>query len=318
MKRFGNNDIQLSILITNHNVDCRKLLIDLHGQMRRWGGKGEIIVLDDCSGERELTHGNIEVAESLKCTTYLVNDRNRGAAVCRNMLADRARGEWLIFIDSDAEVTHDTFVAHYWKYRYVADILVGGLFHPQTNPNPESTLRFKYERKADRQRIAWKRSINPYSCFTAFNIMARKEVFKKVRFDETCKDYGYEDALFGVELKKHGMSIWHIDNALKHTGLDTNESFIRKTDVSLKTLARLRMKGKMEGESRVGNMADKIERWGLSGMAHMIFKKTKGILLWNLKGHHPSLLLFSVYKLLKFISIRKEMESISQSKQESR
>ena len=43
MKRFGNNDIQLSILITNHNVDCRKLLIDLHGQMRRWGGKGEIL-----------------------------------------------------------------------------------------------------------------------------------------------------------------------------------------------------------------------------------------------------------------------------------
>lgn len=309
MTGTGNNGIGISILITNHNVDCRKLMTDLHGQMCRWGGKGEIIVIDDCSSERELTCRNIEVAESLTGTTYLVNNSNKGAAVCRNMLADRALGEWFIFIDSDAEVTHDEFVANYWKHRHVADILVGGLFHPQANPNPDATLRFKYEREADRKRNARERNLNPYACFTAFNIMARRKVFGKVRFDESCKEYGYEDALFGVELKNKGISIYHIDNALMHTGLDTNESFLRKTDVSLKTLAKLRMEGKMEGESRVGNMADKVEMWGLSGMARMMFRMTKGLLLRNLKGHHPNLLLFSVYKLLKFLSVRKEMET---------
>ena len=47
MTGTDNNGIGISILITNHNVDCRKLMTDLHGQMCRWGGIEPGVAFED-------------------------------------------------------------------------------------------------------------------------------------------------------------------------------------------------------------------------------------------------------------------------------
>ncbi len=295
--------INLSILITNYNQDCSRLLCDLHRQAEVWDGTYEIIVIDDASTQTVLTQINIDACKSLSNVTYICNDSNKGAAACRNMLVDRAKGEWLIFIDSDAEVVCDNFIANYWQARQQADVIVGGLLHPIVNPNPRATLRYKYEREADLHRSAAERNRNPYGLFTAFNIMIRKRVFNQIKFDEQCSEYGYEDALFGVELKNKGISLLHIDNILIHTGLNDNDSFLKRTDTSLRTLYKLRKAGKMEGESRVGNMADRITSLHLAWLYRLPFHIFRAPMLRNLHSANPSLTVFSLYKLGRYLEI---------------
>ncbi len=298
--------VNLSILITNYNLDCSKLLCDLSKQAKAWNGTYEIIVIDDASSQKELTQKNTEACQSLPNTRYICNSHNIGAAACRNRLIEQARGEWFIFIDSDAEVVDDNFINNYWQLRHKADVIVGGLLHPAVNPNPKATLRYKYERNADRHRSAEERNQNPYGMFTAFNILIKKkDVFSKVKFDEQCTEYGYEDALFGVELRDKGISILHIDNILLHTGLDDNDSFLRKSETALRTLHKLRSAGKMKGDSRVGNMADKLESLHLGWLYRFVFRITRKLMLRNLKSPNPSLFVFSLYKLGTYLNISK-------------
>ncbi len=293
----------LSILITNYNEDCRRLIQDLHRMAEAWDGTWEIIIVDDASPRTDKTRANADQCSALHGVTYHINETNLGAANCRNMLADMAQGEWLIFIDSDAAVVSDDFISKYWAARHEADVIVGGLLHPSANPNPEASLRYKYERNADLHRNVAERNLHPYAKFTAFNIMLKHSVMQQVRFDVQCKEYGYEDALFGVELRQRGISLIHIDNILLHTGLNSNEAFLKRTEISLHTLHKLRTIGKMEGESRVGNLADRLTSLHLDGMYRLFFRLFKTSMLRNLHSSNPSLTIFSLYKLGYFISI---------------
>ncbi len=299
----NHSSTDLSFLITNYNEDCRRLIQDLHRMAEAWNGTWEIIIVDDASPRTEKTRANADLCSALHGVTYHINDTNLGAANCRNMLADMAHGEWLIFIDSDAAVVSDDFISKYWAARHKADVIVGGLLHPSVNPNPDASLRYKYERNADLHRKVAERNQQPYAKFTAFNIMLKHSVMQQVRFDAQCKAYGFEDTLFGMELRQRGISIIHIDNILLHMGLNSNEAFMKRTEISLHTLHQFRAAGKMEGESRVGNLADQLTSLYLDGMYRLFFRLFKSSMLRNLHSSNPSLTIFSLYKLGYFISI---------------
>ncbi len=298
--------IDLSILITNYNLNCSRLLYDLNKQAKVCNNVCEIIVIDDASTDSMLTRQNLDACKALEHVNYICNTKNIGQASCRNKLANLAKGDWIIFIDSDAEVVSNDFINKYWQSRNNAEVVVGGLLHPAINPNPQATLRYKYERNADMHRDANTRNKNPYASFSAFNIMVRKEVFMQIRFDEQCTEYGYEDALFGMDLKDKNISITHIDNILIHTGLDSNESFLRKTETALRTLNKLRKSGKMRTGSKVGEAADRLKRLHLSGLVRQAFRLTRKTMLRNLLSDNPSLTIFSLYKLGYFVTISKE------------
>lgn len=295
-------------MITNFNFDCSELICSLHKQLTSFSElKWELIIIDDCSPKSSTLDTNIATAQSMVGCRYIVNDKNEGAAVCRNRLSQIAKGEWLIFIDGDARVSgnHD-FIDKYWANRHLADVVVGGLMHPEKMPTNSCALRFRYEKEADKLRSVEGRSKSPYDKFTAFNIMVRKVIFDIVRFDETCTEYGYEDALFGIELKNKSISLCHIDNILVHTGLDSNESFLRKTEVALKTLFNLQKQGKMIGECRIGKAAETLEHLKMDKLYAFLFKMSRNLVKQNLSSRHPSLLLFSLYKLGLFIEIKSE------------
>jgi glycosyltransferase involved in cell wall biosynthesis len=297
--------MNLSVLITNHNYDCTLLLKQLYDQLVLHKLSWELIVVDDCSPQNEILENNQITAKELNGCKYIVNDKNEGAAVCRNKLTQIAQGDYLIFIDGDASVGDNKhFIDNYWEYRNKADIVVGGLVHPEFNVDSNRTLRFKYEKEADKHRSADERSCNPYDKFTAFNIMSKKCVFDIIHFDESCKEYGYEDALFGMELKDKCISVFHIDNPLIHTGLDTNERFLHKTDLSLKTLINLQSMGKMLSGSKIRDMALKIERLKMQKTYHTIFKVFEKNIIRNLQSKNPSLFLFSIYKLGRYFQLK--------------
>ena len=206
----------LSILIPTYNTDCLSLIQALYGQCEELKSKDasfvyEIIVADDCSPNKEvvstLQKGVSELGtESVRL--YVLSHNLRHAAV-RNFLLKEAKGEWILFIDSDAEVMSPLFIDSYWNHRFKSDIIIGGIAHPTQTP-PGHELRLVYERKyAYKRDVTWRR-MHPYAIFSVFNIFARASVIRNYGFDESCREYGYEDYLLGVALEQDGIAILEV------------------------------------------------------------------------------------------------------------
>lgn len=309
--------LKVSFLIPAYNYDCFRLVHDLHVLLEehfvglRAGERNdgiplapyEILLAEDGSTDPHCLAANSRV-EELTQVRYLTPKVNVGRSAIRNLLADEARGEWLVFIDCDARVEDPLFVNRYLAVfeREDADVVVGGLYHPDQCPSPAVILRYKYEKNADRFRAARFREELPYGHFSTFNFAIRRDAFMQVRFDEQCREYGYEDTLFGVELERQGFRIRHIDNPLLHLGLEPNEVFLRKSETALRTL---RMLGeKMVQKSHVGRAAERIRRWHLVPFSRFLFSVSRGWMRRNLLSRHPNLLIFSLYKLGYFLSLK--------------
>ena len=290
----GGGFASLSILIPTHDYTCYKLVFDLHEQAEALGVPYEIIVAEDGSKAPVTIIANHKIVDLSHCIHY-VRKENRGQAATRNELAEMARYDWILFIDSDAKVDNPTFLSTYLQNIGKAEVICGGLHHQAVNYDPNRTLRFKYETEADRHRSAAERSETPYEQLAGFNLLLHKPTFMQIKFDADCKEYGYEDALFGVELEKRGISILHIDNPLLHSGLDTNESFLRKTETALRTLKGLH--GKMNGRAHIENAYNTVRSWHLVWLVKTLFWLFKRPLRANLLSKKPSLLLFKLYKL---------------------
>lgn len=291
----------LSILIPTRDYTCYQLVADLHAQAEELGIPYEILVAEDGSRSQVNIIANHKIEELSHCR-HIINKENIGPANIRNLLAREAAYSWILFIDCDAKVEKADFLSTYYKQIGKADVVAGGLRHQQKNHHPHRSLRFKYEKEADQHRSATERNLNPYDKFTPFNVMMRRSTFLCILFDKDCREYGYEDALFGVELKKRAISILHIDNPLIHMGLDTNERFLDKTEQALRTLNALG--GRMEQHSYVGRTYQRLCKWHL-GSAIKAFHSLFGRLIKrNLLSAHPSLFLFSIYKLGYYASLK--------------
>ena len=292
----------LSILIPTYNYTCYKLVADLHQQAEILGIPYEIIVCEDGSRDRVSIIANHKIEELSHCR-HVVNKQNQGQAITRNQLSLMAVYDWILFIDSDAQVVNPNFLSSYVDLIGKTDVIVGGLFHPNTNADPHCSLRFKYEKEADKTRGAAFRQQNPYGKFTAFNCLLRRSVFLCIKFDESCTQYGHEDTLFGLELQRRGISILHIDNPMLHTGIDTNEAFLQKTKTALATL--LTLVNKMKGGSMLLDMYNRISRYHLAWALRLCYLLFGGLMRRNLLSAHPSLKIFSLYKLCYFSKIVK-------------
>lgn len=291
----------ISFLISTYNYDSSQLLHSLDAQCQQMKQNlpsssfdYEIILGDDAS-----TDYAAEQANHLACTTlgcrYLKMKENGGQARLRNALAQEARYPYLVFIDSDAALCTPDYVYQYWQHRDDAEVVVGALRNPLLKSVKGHELRYRYERAAESSRTVQARSAKPYACFTAFNLLIHRDAFMRVRFDEQCKEYGYEDVLFGIELQKRGISIAHIDNPLVHMGIDTNQSFLAKTETALRTLSSL--PPSIQSEVGASRWEHRLHRFGLNVLAAFVFTLFRPLLRANLLGRHPSLLLFSIYKL---------------------
>ena len=282
----------LSVLIPTFDYDARRLVADLQSLAVREGVEAEILVGDDASpsGAAWLT-----AVESLPAVRVIRYANNAGRAAHRNRMAEEAQGQWLLFVDCDAKVEADFSLKNYLVAAAQAPVVCGGLRTPAVNPNPEATLRYAYERAADRHRSATERRLKPYAHLSTFNLLVRRDVFLQVLFDEQCKDYGYEDALFGVELQRRHIPIAHIDNALLHMGLEPNDVYLAKSETALRTLKGLQ--GRMGGHSAVETAANRLRRWHLSGAVRLFYKLFHRPMRRNLLGPRPCLTLFKLYKL---------------------
>ena len=293
---------KLSVLIPTYNCRCYTLAETLQKQLAATGEDYEILVADDGSRDQVSLIANLKINELDNCR-FIRREKNVGRAAIRNFLADEAKGEWILFIDNDASVPSNGYIATYLETFKNNDIdaVVGGLYHPETCPSPHVTLRYRYEKKADLHRSAKERSEHPFMHFTTFNFAIRRKFFKQIRFDETCREYGYEDTLLGVELYKLNIRLIHIDNPLIHLGLDKNDFYLKKVETSLHTL--LSLGDKIQDYSHVANTAKQLSNYHAARLYEAFFHVTKGIMRKNLTGAKPNLTVFSMYKLGLYIQL---------------
>ena len=283
----------LSILIPTYNYDCTQLVRDLHQQAEQLGIDYEIVVADDASPIATYGEKNREVNALSHCRLVELKE-NVGRASIRNRLADEARYEWLLFMDSDAEVISDRFIADYLEHTD-ADVVCGGLCHADTLPSPEVSLRYAYEKRADKRRAACFRAKRPYEQFITFCFMMKAEVFHSIRFDDSITEYGHEDTLFGVELERKKVCIRHIDNPMCQGGIETNKEFLEKTRAALRNLALL--EDCMQGHSSLLELYGLLRGLRVDGCIARWFVRREQAITARLMKATPSLPLFFAYKL---------------------
>ena len=263
--------MDLSILIPIYRWDCRQLISDLNQQAQALGISYEILQAND---------------EELRL----------GRASIRNYLAEQAKGDRLLFIDCDAAVDNPAFLSTYMKHADEAPVICGGLHHADQLPSPDVSLRYAYEKHADRQRGAVYRRQHPYARFTPFNLLILRDLFLRIRFNEDVKEYGHEDTLFGAELERRKIPILHIDNPLLHEGLESNEHFMEKTRTALRTLKQYEQQ--LANYSSLVAIRAKLRQMHLDKLVGQLFlhwrPRIEHRLCFSL---HPSLILFKIYKL---------------------
>lgn len=284
----------LSILIPTYNYNITRLVEDLHQQAIDTYIDFEIVVMED--GSNLYVEENRAVNDFEFCR-HIALKENIGRSAIRNKLADVAKYEHVLFIDCDAEVCSPHYVEKYIAFCKEECIVIGGTAYDPDENDPHYSLRLTYGRQRE-ARTARERNKNN---FATFNFLISKNIFNRVRFDETILGYGHEDMLFGHQLHTLGYEFLQIENPLIHKGLDDNITFIRKTEEGTRNLFLLYQTGRypyLDEESKLLKFFLRIKKAGLTSLFALKFDFIKKMLCRQLCSESPSLLLYDLYKIL--------------------
>ena len=290
----------LSILIPTYNDLCVNLVDNLRQQAEAVGVMYEILVGDDGSTDVGVVADNKQIEQWEHCR-YLIQPQNAGRAAIRNILAKEAQYDWLLFIDSDMTVVRPDFISQYVTQED-ADVIDGGVSIGGDEEILKSNLRYLYEKASEHEHTVEMRRKRPYQDFHTANFLIRRDLMRSHPFDERFRYYGYEDVLFGKTLKADGIKIKHIDNPLGFNTFEDNPSFIAKTEEGLRTLHTFRQE--LRGYSRLLTFIEGIHIPPILSLIrcwHRLFGKWERR---NLCGGHPSLRLFSLYKIGYYLTIK--------------
>ncbi len=221
----------LSICIPIYNFDVTTLVQSLIKEKSQLNDIVEILLIDD--GSTIHKEKNKELARTC---SYIELHTNIGRSKIRNLFTSYAKQPYLLFLDCDSLLTSPNFIANYLiEIKKGVLICCGGRIYPKQCPSIHQRLSWKYGIISESKPAAV-RSQNPNSSFMTNNFIIQKALFNTIKFDERLTEYGHEDTLFGYELKKNQLSIVHIQNPILNGALETNENFIRKTEVGIQNL----------------------------------------------------------------------------------
>lgn len=288
----------LSILIPTFNDLCVNLVEGLRLQAEETGITYEILVADDGSTDEDVVRQNNAISQWPYCQ-YLRHTNNIGRAAIRNLLVRTAQHEWLLFIDSDMTLFRPNFLARYLLADDV-DVIDGGVVIGGDAEALRGNLRYRYEKSAEHEHTVEKRQQNPYRDFHTANFLIRRELMLSHPFDERFRHYGYEDVIFGKQLRAAHIAITHIDNPMGFCTFESNPDFVSKTEEGLHTL--LLFRNELHGYSRLLTLVDSIHIPLILSIIRFSHRLFGTLIRRNLCGPHPSLQLFKLYKFGYYLS----------------
>ena len=295
----------ISILIPCYNTYCVELVKQLAEQCEDIEGLHyEIIVADDGSCDEHTRLCNKEILE-LDHVSYLIRKENVGRARIRNLLIQQALYPALLFIDADMIIHHANYILNYVQLSDTTSVAYGGYVLAQGS---KSNLRFCYEQATSKQNQLRERTKHPYSKLRTSNLFVMRNVAQQHPFDEDLRQYGYEDMLLGIELKKAGVPVLHIENPVLFYRYENNAQFLQKTEQSLQNLFFLQHR--LSDCSRLLNLVHTLQKWKVDWLYMYYWRSKQETWKAQLRGTAPNLNIFKRYKLGYLISLFEAADSI--------
>ncbi len=294
----------LSLLIPTYNYNVYSLALELQQQAIKTGIEFEIIVLDDAS-PNQATGAENEKINRLPYCRYELLKKNIGRSAIRNLLAEKAKYEWLLFLDADTIPITKNFIAGYLPYlNHEEKVVYGSIKYQPEQPPVDRLLRWAY----GNQREALSkdaREKEPYLSLLTLNFAISKSVFTKVKFNEQIPNLRYEDTLFSYDLMKARIEVEHISNEVYHLGLDTSEIFIRKSEEATDGLKYLIDHNLIAADYiKIARVYTRLNKFGLASLPALMHSVTKNAFRKNLLGPNPSLFIFDLYRLGYLCSLK--------------
>lgn len=292
----------ISILIPVYNVFVYSLVKELNNQLSLINEESEIIVFDDFSHESFKTR-NQSVA-SLEKVWYKELEKNFGRTRIRILLAESARYEWLLFIDSDSSIIDKNFLSNYIQtFNYQEDVYVGGRVYAAMQPAAcNKRLHWKYG--SERESVRGSTAV-----LHTNNFCIRKDVFNQLEFPANLTGYGHEDTWMELELEKKQKTIEFIDNPVLHEGLEDTPVFLEKTKYALKNLLALATifdEKRVRNKVRLFNLYCWQRQLGLPKFLNSLLQERIHKIETNLMSCNPSIFNFDLYRLYYLTELAKQ------------
>ncbi|MEM9931776.1 MAG: hypothetical protein AAF840_18380, partial [Bacteroidota bacterium] len=150
--------------------------------------------------------------------------------------------DFLLLMDADGWPT-PSFLSTYcdWLKQEQAKsnfVCVGGRSYSSVNPAPGKHLHWYYGRERESKPAEVRRQ-QPYLGFQSNNFLVAREVLLQHPFPEQVEGYGHEDTLWGQQLSRRQIPIYHLDNPVEHLGLENNQVFLQKQREAIRNLTLL-------------------------------------------------------------------------------
>ena len=291
----------ISILIPTYNYDVFPLVKILHEQAQKLLIDFEINVYDDCSPKPVSTNENIN---GLANASYQILKKNIGRSAIRNLLAQNAKYENLLFLDADTMVIKDDFLENYLTALHIeTEIIYGGIIYQADPPPKEQILRWHYGQEREALPVL-ERKKQPHLRFLTLNFLIKKSVFSKLRFNEEIPNLRHEDTLFALDAKKKNIKVEHINNAVLHLGIESSRIFLEKSRESVESLKAFVDQGLINaGDTALSKKAEKIKKQNMAAAITIFYKSSRWAMEKNLLSANPSLFVFDIYRLGYYLTL---------------
>ena len=289
----------LSILIPLYNYDVTPLAQRLSKEATELNINFELLIQDDASPNSFATNDLLNEVEGIH---FERSSSNLGRPKTRQLLAEKAKYENLLFLDVDVMPVYDDFLKRYWDHGLKEfSVIAGGIAYKEEPPKEEQYLRWYYGRKRE-MRSVFTRNENPY-IITPANLFIRKETFLEAnKFQGTL--YGMDLAL-SYQLSSKETSILHIENPVFHLGLESNEAFIQKSLTAVENLISLEKEGGISDNfTSLQKTYKKLKKWGVQKVVGSFGANSQNTIQKNLTSKKPNLRMFDLLRLSHYIRLK--------------
>jgi len=282
----------ISVLIPTFNTVVSPLVDFLLSHNDFSSFKMEIIIWDDASDI------DIFVLCDNENISFFRSPVNMGRSKTRELLAEKAKFPYLLFLDADVLPVSTLFIAQYLQHASEKAVLVGGIRYE--NHQPESNRYFRWFYGKAREEISLKNRLKkPYDHFMTGNFLVPKSIFLQFPLHDVITGYGHEDTLLGYKFQQAGIPIKHIDNPVFHLGLEENEVFFAKSKEAVSSLLRLKQLG-LNIPSKLLNGYNLLERIKLVTLCAVFYPlfESRFLKQYIFSGNIFSLFFFDIFRLL--------------------
>jgi glycosyltransferase involved in cell wall biosynthesis len=298
----------ISICIPVYNFSIEPLISKLSNEVLVKSIDAELIAIDDASDSlfQDINRG-LEKKYPMK---YIQLSKNIGRSAIRNVFVKYAQSPLLLFLDCDVMPLSDQFVSGYLSFVDRNKLVIcGGIIYSKNPPSLKEKLHWKYGSMREVVPIA-RRNRDQYHYFLTSNFLIHREILEKIFFNEELKGYGYEDTLYGIELKRNKIELRHIELPAEHLKIDTAGEFILKTESALKNLYQLSNADEyrltLKHYVKLIKVSEILGKLRLENYFYRIYASLGEKIRNKIINGNTNLRLLDLYKLLFFISLKKE------------